>query len=129
MNIFQTPKRAASVIEYVVLFVMFLTAIFLMQKHIARALFGRWRDLGDSFGQGEQYNPSTTLECGRYVPHTTTGWGSEIWYLQECYKCCMDTNEECPDFSGDEAVCRAKDTALKQRDCCAQGCEDSDCAN
>ncbi len=84
-------RRGASIIEYAVLIVMFLAAILLMQKSIARTFFGRWKDAGDSFGSGEQYDPNLTKDCGRYVPYDpNVGWGSDVWYNAECYAVCRD---------------------------------------
>jgi hypothetical protein len=122
-------NRAASIVEYAVLIIMFLAAIILMQKQIARTFFGRWKDMGDTFGYGELYDVNATLECGRYVPHSPSGWGSEIWYLQKCYECCLETtNTTCNDFSSANAGnslsgCRGYGSALDQRGCCAKGCD------
>ena len=137
MKFSSNSSKAASIIEYTVLIVMFVTAIFFMYKQIGRSIFGRWRDLGDSFGQGEQYDPDKTLECGRYVPRVlhqgTWKWGTEMWYAQNCYQCCMSTYEStCPGFTsagGTLNECREEEEALGKRDCCAKGCESSNCTN
>lgn len=122
---FNNHQQAVSTIEYVVLVVLFLTAIVVMQKPIARAFFGRWKDLGDSIGQGEQYDPNATTACGRYVeyhPDTNT-WGQEIWYLEKCYECCFDiTMNACPNFHGGSLSSCRQGTAFAQKDCCAKGC-------
>ena len=123
----QKNNRAASAIEYVILLIMFLAAILLMQKQIARTFFGRWKDMGDTFGYGELYDPHATLECGRYVPHTPTGWGNELWYREDCYECCMDETGSCADFQvldgHNEDYCRGLSDDLSKRDCCARGCD------
>jgi len=125
-------KRAASTIEYALLIIMFLTAILLMKKQIARTFFGRWKDLGSSFGQGEQYDPNATVDCGRYVAHSSAGWNpTETWYLQKCYSCCLDVKTlSCSDLApAGLTVCRAKiasDPALG-RECCAQACASAQC--
>jgi len=129
MMIVRNQQKAASTIEYVLLIIIFVSAIFLMQKQIARSFFGRWKDLGDGFGYGEQYDPKTTTECGRYVDPATQG---ETWYLQKCYECCFDvTVQKCisQGFQGDVALCR-KGTVSEQKKCCAAGCNrtTSDCA-
>jgi len=130
-------KKAVSTIEYMTLFVLFLAAILVMQKSIARSFFGRWKDLGDSFGQGEQYDPRGTVECGRYTAvDLATGWETTIWYWQPCYECCMDVSvaqDMCKNifsFNGsvsDVDYCREGDathpaTVEHQRQCCAEHC-------
>jgi len=138
--------RGASVIEYIILIVMFLTAILVMQKQIARGMFGRWKSLGDTFGHGEQYDPATTLECGRHVPRVSasgqTSWGNEIWYERKCFECCRYINAatgnyaaSCSGFlpsGGTLAECRS-DTShpsdYGKSTCCAQGCKSTTCEN
>lgn len=115
----QHSQRAASIVEYAVLFVMFLTAIMLMQKQIARAIFGRWKDLGDSFGYGQQYDPKKTIECASYTGYTTTGgWGSEVWYLVPCYESCYKNigGGACPGAP-----------SIAKRQCCANNCKSTSC--
>ena len=123
-------KKAVSTIEYIIVIVMFIAAILLMHKQISRSFFGRWKDLGNNFGQGEQYDPHRTTECGRYVDPLT---GGEIWYWQPCYECCIYTgvlSDTCENqFSfvgGASAVEQCRIGAVdEQRKCCAQGCASS----
>ena len=83
---FRKNNRAASIIEYVILIIMFLAAMLLMQKRIVRTFFDRWKQAGDTFSYGEQYDPNNTIECGRYVNANNP----EVWYLESCYQDCMD---------------------------------------
>lgn len=133
--------RGASVIEYIILIVMFLTAILVMQKQIARGIFGRWKGLGDALGYGVQYDPATTLECGRHVPRLPNPpyWGSEIWYEQKCFECCLYVNAatgnyatSCSGFTNPVGplgltACRSLPTDSAKISCCAQGCESTSC--
>jgi len=134
--------RGASVIEYIILIVMFLTAILVMQKQIARGIFGRWKGLGDALGHGVQYDPATTLECGRHVPRVynsatqQTTWGTEIWYEQNCFDCCRYANAvtgtlatQCSGFTSSElAYCRNRPTGYEITGCCAQKCQTTNCS-
>lgn len=130
--------RGSSVIEYIILIVMLLTAILVMQKQIARGFFGRWKNLGDTFGHGEQYDPTTTLECGRFVPRLPNPpyWGNEIWYNQKPFDCCRYINAaignyatSCSGFSGNVETCRNKPTEYEKTKCCAEGSQSTACTN
>lgn len=134
-----------STIEYIILFVMFLSAILVMHKQVGRSFFGRWKDLGDTFGYGEQYDVNATVECGRYVPRVfnvvtqQNVWGPDIWYEQKCFECCLYTNSQtgnyqqsCQGFfpSSGLAACRNSTlypTSYGKSGCCAQGCQSANC--
>ena len=127
--ILRKTHRATSTVEYLIVIIIFVAAILLMQKQIARSFFGRWKDLGDGFGYGEQYDPQATVDCGRYVNSETN---VETWYAQNCYECCFDViAENCiaQGFQGDLTSCR-NGSVLEQKSCCAAGCDrtTSDCA-
>ena len=49
-------------IEYAVLAVVVIAALLGMSVFWMRALSGNWRQVGDSFGQGRQYEPGATTE-------------------------------------------------------------------
>ena len=77
--------RAVSVIEYTLLVTMLLLTFIVMQKYVVRAISGRWKQVGDSFGFGRQYDPKKTLECG----YSANG---DFWYeipLAESKKCLL----------------------------------------
>lgn len=132
-----------SAVEYMILFVMFLAAILVMHKQVGRVFMGRWKDLGDSFGYGQQYDVNATVECGRHVPRIfnaasqESAWGTEIWYGQKCFECCRYVNgatgnfeATCPGFVaalGDTLEECRSDTAhpsdYGKSTCCATGCK------
>ena len=65
-------KKAASVMEYMALSVLIISALIVAQQFITRGLSGKWQESGDSFGTGRQYDPREygtqgnqggTLEC------------------------------------------------------------------
>lgn len=49
-----------STIEYAVLIAVVVAAIVSMSVFTRRALTGRWRAAGDTFGYGRQYEPGVT---------------------------------------------------------------------
>jgi len=51
-------SRAISVVEYSLLLVIVIAALFSIGVYIERSICGRWRQSGDSFGYGRQYNSS-----------------------------------------------------------------------
>ena len=59
-----TQRNGAFAIEYAVLMAVVAAALIGMSVYTFRALCGRWRQVGDVFGQGRQYEPSRTLCSG-----------------------------------------------------------------
>ncbi len=55
-------KRAFSVLEYAVLVAVIVATLIGMAVYFKRALSGKWREVGDSFGFGRQYQPGVTQE-------------------------------------------------------------------
>lgn len=128
-------NRGASIIEYVVLIVMFLAAILMMQKYIFRGLSGRWKEAGDTFSYGEQYQPGdpnnsqTTVDCQRFAMYNGQAW-TERWYRAECYECCLYTNTTpCLFWTAPNSVsvCRAFVNEDLKIQCCKAGCEHPSC--
>ncbi len=50
-------RKAASIIEYSLLFAVEVAAILGMQFYLKRAISGSWRQAADTFGYGRQYDP------------------------------------------------------------------------
>ena len=57
-------KKGSLSLEYAVLLAIVVAALITMSGYIRRSLCGRWRDVGDAFGQGRQYSPSSTTIRG-----------------------------------------------------------------
>jgi len=53
-------KKAAFTVEYVILIAVIVAALLAMQFYLRRAVCGRIRSAGDTFGQGRQYEPGVT---------------------------------------------------------------------
>ncbi len=68
-----------SVMEYLVLTIFILGAFLVFQKYIVRAISGRWKMVGDSWGSGRVYDPQKTEECIFDYRFT------DKWYTQDCY--------------------------------------------
>jgi Flp pilus assembly pilin Flp len=49
-------KKALSSIEYAVLIIVVVAALIGMSVYLKHAILGKWRDAGDMFGQGRQYD-------------------------------------------------------------------------
>ena len=59
--------------------VLFILAAFLVfQKYIVRGVSGRWKQVGDSLGQGRIYDATKTIECA-FDPQTG------VWFDKKCY--------------------------------------------
>ena len=55
--VFLTGKRGSFSLEYAVTVVVVVAAMVGMGVCFKRALAGKWRGIGDSFGYGRQYEP------------------------------------------------------------------------
>jgi len=72
-------KKAISIIEYTVLFVIVIGAYLVMSHYIQRGVYGKWAQAGQSFAFGRQYDPQKTIECS-YDDQ------SNQWYDYNCYQ-------------------------------------------
>ncbi len=79
-------KKAFSVIEYAVLFVIIIGAFLIMRNYIQRGVFGMWGQTGQSFAFGRQYDPQKTIEC-------SFDDQSNLWYDRNCFLSL--SNQEC----------------------------------
>jgi len=52
-------RKGSTAIEYAVLIAIFIAALLTMSVYIKRAISGKWRSVGDSFGFGRLYDPQT----------------------------------------------------------------------
>lgn len=53
-------RRGVFALEYAALIVVVAAALLGMAVYLKRALSDRWRNVGDSFGYGRQYEPRVT---------------------------------------------------------------------
>ena len=53
-------KKGMSVVEYSLLIAVVVAMLLAMQSYLHRAVSGRWREAGDVFGFGRQYQPGVT---------------------------------------------------------------------
>lgn len=57
----QNGTRGQAAVEYAVLVAIVVAALISMAVYTKRALSGKWRDVGDRFGYGRQYEPGVTV--------------------------------------------------------------------
>ena len=93
-------KKAFSVVEYTVLFVIIIGAFLIMRTYIQRGVFGMWGQAGQSFAFGRQYDSQRTIECS-FDDQTN------LWYDHNCFI---------------SSGCNIGDTT------CENGCQTSSCA-
>ena len=102
MNILN--KKAVSIIEYTVLFIIVIGAFLVMSKYIQRGIFGNWGQSGKAFAFGRQYDAQKSVDCGFDEQ-------SNVWYDRNCfkYKGCsfgdVSCEENCPGTGGLESMC------------------------
>lgn len=54
-------NRGAFSLEYAVLIAVVAAGLIGMSIYIKRSLCGKWRETGDTFGYGRQYQPGVTI--------------------------------------------------------------------
>ncbi|MDD4953399.1 MAG: hypothetical protein PHG40_00645 [Candidatus Omnitrophica bacterium] len=54
------PGKAQGFLEYAVFIMVIAAALFAMRIYFARAIQEKYRQAGDVFGEGEQYQPGVT---------------------------------------------------------------------
>jgi hypothetical protein len=75
-------KRAAAMIEYMMLIIIVLGGLYVFQTYISRAMNGRWKATGDSFGMGRQYQSNRTADCAYAQIDANHG----VWVDSTCYQ-------------------------------------------
>ena len=83
MNILN--KKAFSVVEYVVLFVIIIGAFLIMRNYIQRGIYGMWGQTGQSLAFGRQYDPQKTIECS--FDEQSNFWYDRNWYESAAHNC------------------------------------------
>jgi hypothetical protein len=82
-------KKAFSVVEYTVLFVIVVGAFLVMRSYIQRGIYGQWGRTGQSFAFGRQYDPQKSIECGFDEQ-------SNLWYDRNCVEAlCLSGSPTC----------------------------------
>jgi hypothetical protein len=71
-------KKAVSILEYVVLFIIIISAFLIMKNYIQRGIYGKWAQAGQSYAFGRQYDAQKTIDCG-FDPQSNT------WYDYNCF--------------------------------------------
>jgi hypothetical protein len=90
-------KRAISIIEYSLLFIIVIGAFLIMKSYIQRGIYGKWEQAGQSVAFGRQYDPQKTIEC-------SFDDQSNQWYDRNCYDFYAKNNECNGDVSCQESI-------------------------
>ena len=70
-------KKAFSVVEYMILFVIVAGALYIMKPYLQRGIFGQWQQTGQSFAWGRQYDSQKSIDC-------SFDQQSNLWYDRNC---------------------------------------------
>ena len=105
----QGKKHGQSVLEFTSLIVVILLTFLIFQKYVVRAFSGRWKGIGDSFGQGRVYDHEHTTECGYYPP-------ADVWFDRKCYD--ANCEDDCLHIGATEVACTNCVTTVCQEDLC-----------
>jgi Flp pilus assembly pilin Flp len=92
-----TGKKAAAIIEYVVMVTLIMFAMIIMHKYIDRALGGRWKVTADSFDHGRGYDENRTVVCDYDYAFTQT------WFDPLCFE---EHDGDCTSINMNEETCQ-----------------------
>jgi len=87
-------KNAYAVVEYVVLFIIIVSAFLVMRHFMQNGINGNWGKTGQSIAYGRQYDSQRTIECSYDMQ-------SNLWYDRYCYD--SMTQQKC---SGGDTACQ-----------------------
>jgi len=122
-------QKAASVIEYVSLVVFVLAAFYVMEGYIIRGILGKWKQAGEVFGHGRQYDPRDfsedelggTIECLYYYDvnglEVDGFWMDQKYYEENC-DCFLP--EDHPDYQQDCVECREEAGETRLAELCSE---------
>jgi hypothetical protein len=102
-------KKAFTVIEYTVLFVIIIGAFLIMRNYIQGGIYGLWGQSGKSYAFGRQYDPQKSIECN-------FDQQSGLWYDANCFQSMVNL------------VCNSGDTACIETIITGGSCSSSYCS-
>ena len=106
MKIFN--KKGLAVAEYIILFVIILSAFLMMRHYLQNGIYSSWGKAGQTFGFGRQFDPQKTVEC-------SFDEVSNLWYDRNCFDSL--TNQQC---SIGDRVCQ--EAIITNGSCSASSC-------
>jgi Flp pilus assembly pilin Flp len=91
MRLRRKKKDGQSMIEFATLVVFILAAFLVFQKYLVRGFSGRWKQVGESLGQGRIYDPDKTIECAanRFFTTSSVVWYNAVCFDQNCKGACL----------------------------------------
>lgn len=109
---FNKNNRGQALLEYIIILICIMAVLVAFRQYIERGFAGRWKAVGDTFGQGRLYDAhgqdvntvtqwdrlEKTVECAYYFGdhlYTAEDTKWEGWYDLDCFK------EKCDCFSID----------------------------
>jgi len=75
-------------LEYIALMVIIFGAFIVFRPYLNRSFFGRLKTVGDSFGQGRQFDPGKTKECAFDFLFTDRWYDVTLYEDNECAAKC-----------------------------------------
>jgi hypothetical protein len=103
MNILN--KKAFSILEYTVLFIIIVGAFLIMRNYIQRGIFGQWGKAGQGLAFGRQFDSQKSIECS-YEEE------SNSWYDHNCVESqCPGGDPNCMEGIISNGSCNASSCA------------------
>src|SRR3990172_1381926 len=75
-----------SLLEYIIVIIFVSGAFVVFQTYIKRGLAGRWKAVGDSFGQGRRYDAYNKDDSGKTTECRFDFAYNNKWYDVDCYR-------------------------------------------
>ncbi|HBR15936.1 MAG TPA: hypothetical protein DD723_10450 [Candidatus Omnitrophica bacterium] len=92
-----------SLLEYIIVIIFVSGAFVVFQTYIKRGLAGRWKAVGDSFGQGRRYDAYNKDDSGKTIECRFDFAYNQGWYDADCYR------EDCDCFTINRSDATCKD--------------------
>lgn len=106
-------------IEYVTVLIIVIGAFLVMRNYIQRGIFGMWRNAGQTFAFGRQYDSQKTVDCAFDAQ-------SNVWYDRNCYNSYEKINQCNGGAVCDENIITGN---LCSSSSCAKICKPTSCSN
>jgi hypothetical protein len=114
-------KKAVSVVEYIILIIIIISAFVVLRTNIQQGIYGLWAQAGQGFAYGRQHDSQQTIECSFDAQ-------SNQWYDRNCYQYYI-VNDGCAGNAiCEEDIITNGTCGVGSPSACAQICRPTSCS-
>ena len=101
-------KKGTSLLEYIALFIIIISAFVVMRPYIQHGIHGNWAKTGQAFAYGRQWDSQKSIECA-YDDI------SNKWYDRNCFDYSVSVD-------GCNGNLNCEENIITNKSCQASGC-------